>query len=355
MADQPYRVIQWATGRLGKIAIRHFAENPTFSLVGAYVSNPDKVGRDAGEIAGIAANGVIATDDIDAIAALDADCVFYAASPSNVDHICRLLRSGKNVVSSTSFFYPTELFREQFDAIDAAAREGSVSFGAGGIHPGFAGDLVPLILSRIVSRVDKVQVYEHVNFLEEDTEALWHLEPMGFGVTPEEFHQRPNMLGAGAKIFAQSMAMIVEGLGKTVDDVTISVEVATVTQDIALPGAVLKAGTVGAQHHEWTSFADGKPLVVFHAYYTVGNENLTPDWNVGHTRYRVVIEGDPSTEMVLQAAHLPGESGGHPGYTWTAMASVTAIPAICAAKPGFVSHRDLGMVEPKGLVRPASG
>lgn len=353
MTDKTYRVIQWATGRLGKIAIRHFAENPVFELVGAYVSNPEKAGKDAGEIAGIAPTGVIATNDSDAIAAIDADAVFYASSPSNVDDICKLLRSGKNVISSTSFFYPTELFRAQFDAIEAAAREGGVSFSAGGIHPGFAGDLLPLVLSRIVSRVDKVQVYEYVNFLEEDTEALWHLEPMGFGVTPEEFHQRPNMLGAGAKIFAQSMAMIVEGLGKTVDDVTISVEVATVTKDIELPGAVLKAGTVGAQHHEWTTYADGKPLVVFHAYYTVGNESLTPDWNVGHTRYRVVIEGDPSTELILQAPHLPGDPAGHPGYTWTAMGSVTAIPALCAAKPGVVSHRDLGLVEPRGLVRPA--
>ncbi|HEY0960039.1 MAG TPA: hypothetical protein VGE05_12320 [Novosphingobium sp.] len=353
MTDKTYRVIQWATGRLGKIAIRHFAENPMFELVGAYVSNPEKAGKDAGEIAGIAPTGVIATNDSDAIAAIDADAVFYASSPSNVDDICKLLRSGKNVISSTSFFYPTELFRAQFDAIEAAAREGGVSFSAGGIHPGFAGDLLPLVLSRIVSRVDKVQVYEYVNFLEEDTEALWHLEPMGFGVTPEEFHQRPNMLGAGAKIFAQSMAMIVEGLGKTVDDVTISVEVATVTKDIELPGAVLKAGTVGAQHHEWTTYADGKPLVVFHAYYTVGNESLTPDWNVGHTRYRVVIEGDPSTELILQAPHLPGDPAGHPGYTWTAMGSVTAIPALCAAKPGVVSHRDLGLVEPRGLVRPA--
>lgn len=353
MADNTYRVIQWATGRLGKIAIRHFAENPVFELVGAYVSNPEKAGRDAGEIAGIAPAGVIATNDVERILALDADAVFYASSPSSVDDICRLLRSGKNVISSTSFFYPTEDFRAQFDAIEAAAREGGVSFSAGGIHPGFAGDLLPLVLARITSRIDKVQVYEHVNFLEEDTEALWHLEPMGFGVTPAQFHERPNMLAAGAKIFAQSMAMIVEGLGKTVDDVKIDVEVATATQDIVLPGAVLPAGTVAAQHHEWTTYSEGRPLVVFHAYYTVGNEHIAPDWKVGHTRYRIVIEGDPSTELVLQAAQLPGHHG-HPGYTWTAMGSVTAIPAVCAAEPGFVSHRDLALVEPRGLVRPAA-
>lgn len=351
MLKSSYRVIQWATGRLGKIAIRHFTENPAFTLVGAYVSNPEKAGKDAGEIAGIAPTGVLTTNDVDAILALDADCVFYSPARSDVEVICRLLRSGKNVVTSTSFFYPTDDFRAQYDQIEAACREGGTSFHGGGIHPGYAGDLLPLTLTRIMNRLDKVEVHEIVNFLDEDTEALEHLPLMGFAIDPKEFESRPNLLSGAYKIFAQSQAMIAEGLGRKIDNVTTRVEVATATKDIALPGALIPKGTVAAQRHEWTAWSEGKPLVVFYACYTIGNEDMEPDWRFGKTRYRVIMAGDPPTELVLQGAELPGEHLPHPGYTWTAMGGVTAIPAVCEAPPGVVSHLNVGLVRPLGLVR----
>ena len=59
-----YRVIQWMTGDVGQVALRHFADNPVFDLVAVLVHTPEKVGKDAGDIVGIAPTGVVATDDI---------------------------------------------------------------------------------------------------------------------------------------------------------------------------------------------------------------------------------------------------------------------------------------------------
>ena len=95
-----YRVIQWMTGDVGQVGVRHFADDPVFDLVGVLVHNKEKVGKDAGEIAGVAPTGVIATDDVESIFALDADCVFYTPVIMDVDTVCRLLRSGKNVVTT---------------------------------------------------------------------------------------------------------------------------------------------------------------------------------------------------------------------------------------------------------------
>jgi 2,4-diaminopentanoate dehydrogenase len=64
IATRPHRVIQWATGSIGKIAIRHFAENAAFELTGVYVTTAAKVGRDAGELADIAPLGIAATNSI---------------------------------------------------------------------------------------------------------------------------------------------------------------------------------------------------------------------------------------------------------------------------------------------------
>src|SRR5437762_2711760 len=98
MSDKTYKVIQWATGSIGQISIRHFADNPAFELVGAYVTSEAKDGKDLGELADIAPLGVLASNDIDAVLALDADCVNYAPLYRDIDEMCRILRSGKNIV-----------------------------------------------------------------------------------------------------------------------------------------------------------------------------------------------------------------------------------------------------------------
>jgi len=135
MGERTYRVIQWMTGDVGSVGVRHFAANPVFDLVGVLVHNPEKAGRDAGEIVGIGPIGVVATDDVEAIVALDADCVFYTPVIMDVDTVCRLLRTGKNVVTTSGFFYPTTDFADHGAQIRAACAAGGASFHGGGIHP----------------------------------------------------------------------------------------------------------------------------------------------------------------------------------------------------------------------------
>ena len=95
-----YRVIQWATGNVGKLSIQAIARHPELELVGVWVHDEAKVGRDAGEIAGIAPLGVSATHDVEALLALDADCVMYCPLPWQVDEMCRILESRKNIVTT---------------------------------------------------------------------------------------------------------------------------------------------------------------------------------------------------------------------------------------------------------------
>ncbi len=350
MPENTYRVIQWMTGDVGQVGIRHFADNPVFDLVGVLVHTAEKVGKDAGEIAGIAPIGVVATDDIDSAVAMEADCVFYTPVIMDLDTVCRLLRSGKNVVTTSGFFHPTEHFRDGGDQIRAACQDGATSFHGGGIHPGYAGDILPLTLARVVSKIEKIQVYEVVNVL---TDApLDHIDWMGFGEEKDKFLSEPTILGLGVPFFAQSMHMIADGLGVTIDEVTADLKAAIATEDIPHDLGSIARGTVAAQHHEWTAWVDGRPLIVFHAIYlTCGPAAIEPAWDWGKTRYRIVIEGDPPTELTLEGIDQPDGSMAHPGYDWTAMGAINAIPDVCDAAPGWITHMDLGLVKPRGLVR----
>jgi hypothetical protein len=126
------RVIQWATGSVGWHSVAAVHEHPDLELVGALVYSDAKAGRDVGDICGIGPIGVTATKDPDEIVALDADCVLYMPqgemNPMGaLDDICRLLASGKNVVSTavTGLVYPRSLGEKVVQRLESACAEGN--------------------------------------------------------------------------------------------------------------------------------------------------------------------------------------------------------------------------------------
>ncbi|HEX7822490.1 MAG TPA: hypothetical protein VF463_17940 [Sphingobium sp.] len=347
MSDKIHRVIQWATGTVGKATLSHFIENPFIELVGVYVTNPDKVGKDAGDLVGLPATGVIATDDVEQLVALEADCVLFAGLMADIDLFCRLLESGKNVISPAGPFNPTERFRDKFDRIEAACARGGTSFHGCGIHPGFSGDILPLTLTRLMDRVDRIEVTEVIDKLRN---PMVYIEVMGFGRDPDDLLANPSRSAEAPYAFEGSMAMVVEGLGKKIEKLTTKLEVATAARDIPYPNGIIRKGTVAGQHYEWTAWVEGKPLMVYHFYWTMGDD-IEPLWDNGDSCYKIVIEGNQPLEMRLMGG--VGADGRRPfhGLPWTGLVGATAVPAVCAARLGIVTHIDLGVVQPRGLVR----
>jgi len=354
MSEKSYRVIQWATGTVGKAALRHFIENPVIDLVGVWVTSPEKIGKDAGDIVGLPKTGVIATNDVEEIMKLDADCVLFAPlnmAATSVDLVCRLLASGKNVVSPAGPFLPNKWFPEVTEQIEAACREGGSSFHGCGIHPGFAGDILPLTLTRLMNRVDCIEITEIIDKLRN---PMIYTEIMGFGADPEELLAKPRRSPTTYQYFYSSMDVIAKGLGKEIDEVTVKFEVSKAKNDIVHPHGVVKKGMVGGQHYAWTAWVEGAPLIVYHFYWQLG-EDLDPLWHVGEARYNILIKGDPALEVQLMGAEAADRRRPFLGLPWTGLVGATAVPAVCDARPGVISHVDLGVVQPHGLVRRQAG
>ena len=349
MADRKYRVIQWATGVVGSAALKHFIANPVIELVGVYVTNPDKVGKDAGDLVGMPKTGVLATGDVDAILAMQADCVLFAPSMMTppIDMVCALLESGKNVISPAGPFLPNTFLPDETARIEAACAKGNSSFHGCGIHPGFSGDILPITLLRLMDRVDCVEVSE---IIDKVRNPMIYTEIMGFGANPEELLANPRRSPETYKHFYSSISMVAQALGKEIEKVTVKFEVATALKDITHQFGEVKAGTVGGQHYEWTAWCEGAPLVVYHFYWQLG-EDIEPLWEKGEAMYRVRIHGEPPLECQLMGQK--DADGRHPfhGLPWTGLVGATVVPDVCEAAPGVVSHLDLGVVQPKGLVR----
>ena len=87
-SGRPLRIVQWTTGNVARQTWAVLA-HPDQELVGVFAHSPDKVGVDAGELVGLDPIGVVATDDVDALLALEPDCVVYTPLHPDLDELTR--------------------------------------------------------------------------------------------------------------------------------------------------------------------------------------------------------------------------------------------------------------------------
>lgn len=353
-----YRVVQWSTGNVGRHAIAGIDARPDLELAGVWVSSDTKEGEDAGELAGLDRElGVRATTDADALLALQPDCIVHTAMADNrlmeaVQDLCRFLRAGINVVSSSPVFlqYPEGTVPDDMVApIRAAAAEGGASLWVNGVDPGFANDWLPLTLTGISERIDEVRCLEILDYATYDN-ALVLFDVMGFGKPLDEV---PMLLQPGVLSLAWGgvVRQLAAGLDVTLDGVEESYERLPAPERFAIASGVIEEGTAAALRFEVRGMRGGRPVVVLE-HVTRLRPDLGPEWPqpAGAGCYRVVVSGEPEYTLDLR---LLGSDGDHntAGLKATAMRLVNAIPAVVSAPPGLLTALDLPLITGRGLVR----
>jgi 2,4-diaminopentanoate dehydrogenase len=338
------RVIQWATGGVGKAAIECVRNHPELELVGCWVHSADKNGRDVGEILGTDPLGIDASSSADEVLALDADCVVYSPLIPNDEEVVAILRSGKNVVTPVGWVYP-DPGNPRHNAIADAAVEAGVTLHGSGIHPGGITERFPLMLSSLSSAVTHVRAEEFSDIRTYNAPDVVR-NIMGFGGTREEAMQGPmaSLLEAG---FKQSVRMVAERMGFRIEpNIRTIQDVAVATSDIDYVPFPITAGTVAARRFRWQALVDGEPVITAAVNWLMGEENLEPAWNFGGRgeRFEVEITGDPTVSLTFKGLQPETITEGlkrNPGVVATANHCVNAIPDVCAAQPGIKTYLDL--------------
>ena len=339
------RVIQWATGGVGRAAIEAITSHPELELVGVWVHGEEKVGRDAGEIAGIGPLGVEATQDVDALLATGADCVLYAPVMADTSVVLRILEAGLNVVTPLNWFYPGN---RDVTALEVACQKGGVTLHGTGIHPGGVTERIPLMVSAFSRAVTHVRA-EEFSAIRTYGAPFVVGEMMLFGKTPEEAAQSPMlaMLGGG---FEQSIDMVADALRFDLDaEKRRSHEVSVATAPIDSPIGPIAPGHVAAQRFTWEGLVRGEPVISVRTNWFMGEENLDPAWNFGPEgeRFEVEVQGDPGGFFKIHGWHPESIEAGlarNPGIVATANHCVSAIPYALRADPGIRTYLDLPLV-----------
>ncbi|MBL7502241.1 dihydrodipicolinate reductase [Frankia sp. CNm7] len=335
------RVVQWTTGKTGSAAVRGMVGHPVLDLVGCYAFSADKVGRDVGELCGIEPIGVTATDDIDALLALEPDCVSYMAYRPNFDHLERILESGANVVSTMYMMAGFGYGEQATHRLRDACLRGGSSLYASGVYPGHA-PMVAVAASAMCSRIERLSILESLDISGYANEQMFRAQ--GFDLDPDDPAAR-EACEASCGSFKDQIPVLAKALGVQIDNVGFRVEFATANQDTDFGYMTLKKGRIAGFKGTVSGDRDGRSLIECSFVWKLG-EDMTPNWPVTHG-YVIELDGVPGVRVRLepQGDHLDGT-------VTTAMPAVNAIPQVCAAPPGIVNLQELPLVRGAHQFRP---
>lgn len=331
------RVIQWTTGKVGKLSMRGVLDDPRLELAGVYAYSEEKAGTDAGELCGRPATGVSATTDIDALIALNADAVIYTPFMADLDHAVRLLESGLDVISTNLFLNVGGIQGDTKNRLAQACERGNSSLYITGINPGWINTMVTA-LTAVCRDVRCVSVYESADVSVYESPETW--QALGFSL-PEANDAVIEMAKLWLSTFRDSSERMAVALGFALDDMEFFIEHQTASEDVDLGWWKIEKDTIAAIRAGWNGKVGGQAVVRSDvAWYLT--KKLNGDWEFDDDHYKVRIDGEPGVDTRIK--FLPPESwGNHEWDTMTAMPAVNAAFEVKAAPAGILNLKDVGL------------
>ena len=343
------RIIQWGTGAVGAEMITAILDHRTdLDLVGAKVYSDGKHGKDVGALVGREPMGVLATADTAAALAVEADCVLYTPRTTDLDEVCAILASGKNVVTTAFLFHPRRIPGPDRERVLAACEQGGTSVHGSGLNPGNLSRVLPLALSGMSRRIDTITLQERADWSVYDSTGIT-FDNMAFGQPVEAISPATNdFLAFNSGIFTEQVWLLADALNAGIDEVTATVEAVAAREDHQIFDRMLRAGTTAGQRWNWVGRRNGEPLIEIETLWTVGGE-YPEHWPRPKDGWTLTIEGDPSMRthfISLASFSRPASIEEHvrSANVATAMQVLNAVPAVCAAAPGFATMATLPLV-----------
>ncbi len=321
------RVVQCGLGPIGCSAVRVLLEKAGVTVAGAVDIDPEKVGKDLGEVVGLRRKlGIIVSED--------AATVFKKSRPHVITHttgsyfrdVYDQLRlaaeAGINVVSSTEeLLYPQLRNPGLAKRLHRLARgNGSTILGTG-VNPGFVMDTLALVLTGVVRRVDSIRITRRVN-------AATRRRPLqrkvGAGMKSGEFAALVKQGKLGHVGLLESMYLVALGLGWELDRHTEKIEPVLAEARQVTEYFTIEPSQVAGIKHTASGFCGRRKVIDLDLRMYVGAPEPMDS---------VEIDGDPKLSLAIR--------GGVPGDIATVASLVNAIPLVIEAEPGLKTILDL--------------
>lgn len=330
---KPIRIVQIGLGPVGQMLTPYLAERTGLEIVGAVDIDPEKTGRDLGELCGgLQRLGVEITADLDAALKAGADvAVITTVSELEALHplLEQVLSRGVDVVSTCEeLSYPWQTRPGLAQKIDDLARSHDVSALGTGVNPGFLMDFLPAAATAVCRRVERIRI-ERVQ--DASFRRLPFRQKIGAGLSAEEFEER----AAGGKIrhvgLTESMQMVAARLGWRLDRTEDVVQPVVAQKQIEGDGWTVSAGRAAGVLQTGRGFVEGEEVLTLIFRAAVGE---------GQPHDSIHIQGIPEVNLTIP--------GGINGDVATCAIVANAVPAVLAAPPGLRTMADIPPVTCSG-------
>lgn len=321
------RVMLMGLGPIGAAVARQVAGRKNLKIVAAVDIDPEKVGKDAGEVIKLGKPlGVKVTADPAAAIKKAKPQVAVLCTSSSLAKVLpqfeAVLKARVPIVSTTEeLAYPWYSHKALARKLDALAKKAGTAVVGTGVNPGFAMDALPITLTGICERVDHIRVDR---IQDARIRRLPFQQKIGAGMTPEEFAEKVKEGTVRHVGLTESIAMIGDALGWKLDRITDEIAPKVAEQPVESQFLKVKQGQVCGIIQDGTGYRDGQALIVLHMEAYLG----APE-----TYDAVAIQGSPSLQVKA--------SGGFHGDIATASITVNTIPKVLEAAPGLHTMRSL--------------
>jgi 4-hydroxy-tetrahydrodipicolinate reductase len=320
MNKTPLSVAIYGIGPIGAEITRLLLQKPWVKLAAAVDIDPNKIGKDVGEIVGLGRSaGVKVTPELNT--KVDVVCHSTGSRLREVaGQLKSLLEKGVHVVSTCEeLSFPLD--HDIREDLQQVARARNVALLGTGVNPGFVMDKLPLTITSVCQEVKSVEIIRIQN-------ASTRREPLqrkvGAGMTTEQFRAAVDAGKIKHMGLRESLMLVGAGLGVEFDDVSDEkIEPIVAKKEVVTQYLKVAPGQVAGVHQ--TIYGRGKINVSLELRMYVGAEDLAAD--------RVIVKGIPDVEMTIK-------DGVH-GDRATAAMVVNAIPRIIHARPGVLTMDDI--------------
>ena len=321
------RVLHVGLGPIGTAVVRQVASRKGFVAVGAVDIDPGKVGKDLGEVAGAGRRlRVPVSENLEkTIRKIQPDAVVLCTS-SSLERIApqveEILGFRIPIVSTTEeLSYPYYSNRRLARRLDRAAKKAGVAVLGTGVNPGFVMDALPITLTGVCERVDRVFV-DRVQ--DARIRRLPFQQKIGSGLSPAEFQARVDGGTVRHVGLTESVAMIADALGWKLERITDEIVPKIAAKTVSSPFLTVRKGQVCGIIQDGVGYRDGQAVITLHMEAYLG----APE-----SYDAVRIDGSPALDMKL--------AGGVHGDVATASITVNSIPKVIEAPAGLHTMRSL--------------
>jgi hypothetical protein len=321
------RVVHFGLGPIGAAVAKEIAARAGFRIVGGIDTDPAKVGRDLGDVVGLPRRlGMkVSSDPAAALKKAKPHVVILCTSSSMkqvMPQLQSVLKARVPIVATTEeLAYPGYTHVRLAKQVDALAKKARVAVLATGVNPGFVMDALPIALTAVCQRVDRVTVHR---IQDARHRRLPFQQKIGAGLTTEQFQKRVDDGSIRHVGFTESIAMIADALGWTLDRITDHVEPKLAQVTVSSEFLAVDPGYVCGIVQEGTGYRRKEPAIRLRMEAYLG----APD------PYDLIeIDGNPRLSVRI--------AGGVHGDVATAAMVVNSIPKVLGAAPGLRTMRDM--------------